>query len=781
MSTIRNNNTDMYESIQASGDVIIEEGDKNTTINTTLNQNITNNYSFNNPLDRDIIEKLTGIEEYHVFNKKYVKKFVELENYLFKKMFDTDKVEHHFKSAELICGKQIIDWLVDGGVFPVKSLEKMYRSLQFDFEFTNDDLIVKRWNANLQYYNRNYQLAEDAYKELLPILEEKSWSYNWFRDDVCIDGRNITNKNEQSIGILFNPNNPFQLLLNSNKHQLSHPDADRLRTNVLNSSIKHVMIHKHKNKLTNMYGIGLEQIMSDIQELVLVSIFYGSITHLDLVREIILRVFLVYDSEFEDEVFYKGILKMQLLLNEFDGFSNYYSSIYLSRPSIHNEEFIDELFHVTNYIDEELRKSDIIFYRIYGDYLSDEKLVTIEGKILDILEEDKHPRNSNQIEIIKAIHNNFDQFKDKESLFNILTLTANKNYQPILNAIFNLLNDVALNLLTKPEYEKCRTLMVKVSKKDKRYSSLVIKIIDFEEKEEMFDLLDLNDFLTNLNYIEIVEKDFNKLLKLLILEIEKAHKEVLDKPGVYVFGGSRFNISNKFFDDDTYSNNIKETLYNDFLNLSISILNCSTEYIDKKIEVMRTINSWLLVDNALHKNKKLKETVIGDNIFNYNTINLDGFIDKMDIVCHQQMIKFVYGIIDQSQLINEYINISTKNDKYMATIMHLLILNNRMLEKDAQLITFAYSVFIKSFNKNDIDTRKLIPSFIIFFKGNFLYKNVTRQIKDKLTLMTFNETKSYISAILAQDSFEENIKERFLENLRLNKSFKTNFMIERYT
>lgn len=75
-----------------------------------------------------------------------------------------------------------------------------------------------------------------------------------------------------------------------------------------------------------MFGIGLENLFNLIQEAVYISVLYGSITQLRLVRNIFSNIMALYSDNFDDIEFYKLTLKLKVLAGKFDDFKKIYNN-----------------------------------------------------------------------------------------------------------------------------------------------------------------------------------------------------------------------------------------------------------------------------------------------------------------------------------------------------------------------------------------------------------------------------------------------------------------------
>ena len=162
-----------------------------------INGNVNNQkiYIFVNS-DKDF-EQITGKNNYSKFYKKYILKFKELDDYALSLIYpDFINKSFEFSSNTLIFGKKIINWIYGIDEFPKKEIVEFYNDLKMDFEFNDNSIIVKRWNANIAYFSSDLQVASENYGKLYDELILRKDIPKWYIDDMCIDGRYILKQYE---------------------------------------------------------------------------------------------------------------------------------------------------------------------------------------------------------------------------------------------------------------------------------------------------------------------------------------------------------------------------------------------------------------------------------------------------------------------------------------------------------------------------------------------------------------------------------------------------------
>ena len=364
-------------------------------------------------------------ENYSDFYKNYISKFDELDNYAFSLFYpNLIKEEFSVKSKPLILGKKIINWIYGLEKFPTKDIEEFYKLIKVEYKFSNDTAIVKRWNANIAYFNNDLKRASDNYSMLYDDLKDVDSIPKWYIDDICIDGRNILHQYGNTQNTHYY-NNKYQDKISSNPHKLSYPDVDRIKINIYENVSKHIFNNKNKAKYTIIYGAGLEEIFKEIQNLVYLTIFYGSITHLKLIRELISDIMYMYAETFEDEQFYKLSLKMLFISGKYKEFRNLYNKLKLNYSFVNSEEFIKDILNS--------RKS-LFGFEINRNSNSDYLIDILKG-IID--------NKENSQEIIEFAQNRYNSLlKEKKKIRD-----SGPRYKKLYNLLIN--NSVYINYCKK--------------------------------------------------------------------------------------------------------------------------------------------------------------------------------------------------------------------------------------------------------------------------------------------------------------------------------------------
>ncbi len=426
-----------------SGDVI--NGDKSVT------------YVFNNyiQVDTEFYKKITNdCGDYSEFYKRYILKFKELEGYAFSLFYPQfSDQSFNYKSNTLIFGKKIIDWVYGNDKFPNEEIQDFYSEIKEEFNFDDDSIIVKRWYANIPYFKGNLESASERYTKLFNEVIKTNNIPNWYIDDICIDGRNILHQYSNNIINKFNFDNDFQLYISKNNHKLSYPDIDRIKSETYTNVLNHLFKNKNKSKYTTIYGVGLEECFNQIQNLVFLTIFYGSITHLKLARELVANLMYMYADTFADEEFYFLTLKMLFLSGEFKKYRNLYNKIKLQYSFVNNDQFISCIIEsLKSSFDFEKNRNIIFLFDVYGRYINDNLYEELEEKVLNII----RIKDNYEINLIsnafKSIATNIKRVNNISVLLEIIKEYFEKSYSKFYIEFGKILNEINVEDLSEVDF-----------------------------------------------------------------------------------------------------------------------------------------------------------------------------------------------------------------------------------------------------------------------------------------------------------------------------------------
>lgn len=735
-------------------------------------------------------EILTRKDNYSDFYKSYISKFKELEDYAFSLFYPYfNKKTFDFTSNPLVFGKRIIDWVYGLDEFPSKEIQEFYNDLKIDFNFDDNTVIVKRWNANIAYFNSDVKQASENYSKLYDELLKCKNVPEWFLDDICIDGRNLLHQYENMINkISFD--NKFQTRLSSNRHKLSYPDIDRIKSEIFESVSKNVFNNKNKSKYTTIYGIGLEECFRKIQDLVFLTIFYGSITHLKLVRELISNIMYMYADTFEDEEFYNLTLRMLFLSGEFKKYRNLYNKIRLNYSFVINGDFIKSIVCSRKALFKfEEDRNNVFLFDIYGRYLGDDLYLLLEKNMINIITI-KDDYNLNIIsDAFKAIATNIKRSTNVGKLLTIIKDYFVKSYSRFYMDFGRLLGEIDVNELTKSEFQDYQNVIDSMIKEKEHtnydLSNCIVRIKERDPKITKYD----NFFSkkgTHENIVYQIELENNEIeaIKSITNVYKERHEKREKNPGVYSGYMTDYNIGTNIFTASLYVGKLKEFILEEYLPLAQSIILSENEDIFEKNRHIKLLTYLLMVEkdetikrsiiDSIHKAKEIK-------YFEPHYIGEMKFRNKMDLDINVVMFDVIAGIIKYEDALCIYLEDAIKSPNNIGAILDCLsTLNEFCVNKNDDILDKLFIIFIFSYEINDLDVR--IDTIIMsnVFVGSKYEERVLEILEKRLENMVFEECKGYIQLIMNIDKDKRNIYSTIIEKLKNNKNYYVKYMASKY-
>lgn len=720
--------------------------------------------------------EVTTKNEYSEFYYKYVNKFEELEGYLFSNLFWSYKKEkYNFKSVSLQFGKAIIDWVIGKKDFPIQLLEQFQNELKSEFDINEDEVIEKRWVAMLEYFRGNIKSSITIYQELLIKIKSGEQIESYFKDDVLIDGRNINiqynDKNNK-----YKLKDEFQEEINKNRHILANPIYDRIKTNIYEAAHKNSFGYKHKSKHTIIYSNGLENICNEIQKLIYVTIFYGSITHLKLSRELLSDILYLYADALEDEDLYLSSLRMLLLSNNTKKFEQLFNSLKCKTPKTYSNEFINSLLNQRNtvikfYIDN----YNCFLYKLFGKYLLDEEYLELENMMLSEIEINDKININNIYNILKALKTNVSRIANKEKLFQIFLSYFENEYSRFYMEISEIINIIEIELLDKNEKELFEKILDKLVAKRKEYSlNIIDAMVNYKKitKSNKYDEI-IYENAHNIIVDNIIEEKNNyDTVKKIIDIMEERENEREKNPVLFTGYANEYTIGRNSFSKENYTRNLEELILTRYIPLATRILNSKNQTIYEKIRHIKMLSNLLIENNT----EKYRNIILGivDKI-NFESVYDDEFRNRTieDLNNNKKMLEFLLGIISQEKMINTFCEAIFNNEDNILEVLKCFNCINEKIElKDTNLENQLYFTFLYAYNKDyDIDVKCRSYSILkILLKSKYKI-NMIELINNNANVCTFEEAREIIKVLLyekIENQYIKEIKEKLLKNNNYN-------------
>lgn len=735
-------------------------------------------------------ETITNQVNYNEFFKNYINKFDELDNYAYNSVFPYFKdKKYEFTSIPLVLGKKMIDWVFGLCEFPNKELFNFYSIIKSEFDFGDDSTICKRWDANFAYFNHNLNLASKKYDELFDFAIKTNDFPVWYLDDICIDGRNILHQYENTIN-KYTFDNRYQQRLDKNKHKLSYPDIDRIRSEIFNDLSKTIFDNKTKSKHTVIYGIGLENCFKQIQQLLYLTVFYGSITHMRLIRELISNIMYMYAETFEDEDFYKLTLKMLFLSGEFKKYRNLYNKIKLKYCFVNSEEFINSLIEVRkSFFKFELDKNNIFLYDIYGRYINDLLFDELTADIYSIIDIDKEYQINIISDAFKAIGNNILRNKKISELLDLLAIYFKKEYSRFYIDFGKIVNEIRVEELSESDFNSFQFIIDSLIKNKEHinfdFSDCIIKIKQRKPKIKKYDkLFNNNDSTENILYnVEIRDNEL-EAIKSIVNIYRQRHEEREKNLGVFVGYWNDYNIGTSIFSSERYKDENKNFILNKYLPLAKEIITSKNEILYEKIRHIRLLAHLLMVEEdekiindiylMIHSSIEIHNP---HKSFDFENIHHK---DKTDLIINVMMCDVILNKIEYDEVLNRYIEMAINNYDNIEEILNCVeIINDYLKPKTKSIIEKQYVLFNICYKIDDIDIRNKTVILSDIFIGVDKYQDqILNILKQRIENITFEECKGYLNLIRKQENI--NLFNDIISALKNNRNYYIKYISNKY-
>lgn len=720
--------------------------------------------------------EVTNRNEYSEFYYKYVNIFEELKGYLFENLFwNYQKADYNFRSISLQFGKAIIDWVIGKKDFPIQLLEQFQNELKTEFEISEDDIIKERWIAMIEYFKGNIEGSIEIYQDLLIKVKSGEKIEAYFKDDILIDGRNINaqfnNENNK-----YKLKDEFQEEINKNRHILANPIYDRIKTNIYEAAHKNSFGYKHKSKYTIIYSNGLENICNEIQKLIYVTIFYGSITHLKLSRELLSDILYLYADALEDEELYLSSLRMLLLSNNTKKFEQLFNSLKCRTSKIHSNEFISSLLNQRNtvikfYIDN----YNCFLYKLFGKYLLEDEYLKLENIILSKIEINEKININNIYDSLKALKSNVSRIDNKEKLFQIFLSYFENGYSRFYMEIAEIINLIEVEELNKNELEVFSKILDKLIVEEEKHSLNIIDAIVNYKKTTNTDKYDEIIYKEPHNIIVnniIEEKDNYSTVEKIIDIMEERVNQRENSPSVFTGHANEYTIGRDSFKKENYTKKLENLILTRYIPLAKTILASKNQTIYEKIRHIKMLSN-LLMENNIEKYRNIMLDIV-DKI-NLESVYDDEFRNRTieDLSNNKKMLEFLLDIISQEEMINTFCkDIFDNEDNILEVLKCFNCINEKIELKDANLENQLYFTYIYSYNRDfDIDVKCKSYSILKILLKTKYKIDMIELMNNNANVCTFEEAREIIKVLLyekIENQYIKEIKEKLLENNNYN-------------
>lgn len=291
---------------------------------------------------------------------------------------------------------------------------------------------------------------------------------NWLSNDVLIDWRN-------TVGLQDEINNQYSLemkpqtLLNENQENVYYPLLDRYTGSLSQKTLKRLMDQKVDSPYTTHFG-GVDDILDDASNSFILSMIYGSLTHMLLIRDRMINILSSLNFFYYDHTMYIFVIKL-LLMEQKDKELEKIIRAYNQSTDMINATDIENMILGINLIPIPHKRfiSKLLLLKHYGYYFGDDLFTSYVYEVFK--EVDIWITDENRILSIASYIFDF-------LIYNIYRIDNNKTIEVCITLIeknFRRYFDNILKVLSRINYSKISTI------NQEKVLKLVIDMIRNEE------------------------------------------------------------------------------------------------------------------------------------------------------------------------------------------------------------------------------------------------------------------------------------------------------------
>lgn len=205
-------------------------------------------------------------------------------------------------------GIAMLNWLLTGNKFSTdEEIIEIILTMKDVFEDTL--WLSKRWEACKCMAKNEFEHALKCENEALELAEKCNLS-EWIITDILIDCRNIANIARPFSG------QEYQNKLSETNELVYFPGLDRFCSNLFNNTIEEYQREFFKSRGEVRYGNNLNDIITEFENCLFISMLYGSYTHIVLAREALTKVLYHYGITYNGNNFMFIATKLQILCGD---------------------------------------------------------------------------------------------------------------------------------------------------------------------------------------------------------------------------------------------------------------------------------------------------------------------------------------------------------------------------------------------------------------------------------------------------------------------------------
>ncbi len=405
-----------------------------------------------------VIDKNTAKEQYVVNDTNYVavpksilKNSDRCENYL-KGFVFSDKVEiKHTDDFDLYCSK-FLDVLFSNKNINDYNVSLLLESIKDKHSKEYFDVVQLRWYAIQKYFLGDKDGCLNCLNSAL-TLAEKYKIPEWMIKDIIIDIRNTESMiyNERQDRNVFSK---AETKLTYSSTPLFYPVLDRCDKQFYEELLNHSFKEKLKSPFTISFGSGLVGILNNIVSSYMVSMLYGSLTHIRNIYDRLRYCAFYLCNNYSNWSFRLALCKLMVVASDskdvakmIDVFNDILDKI--------NDVDAKAIYDFSKNIPtvHEQKCATLSAFSNIGRYLNDVDYIDAENTVLNIMDDwlNNYNHNVGHVLLAALINNSIRMNQNKLLQFSIKAIKNDCNL--FYNEIFRLLSNL--------NFSKCESQDVK--------------------------------------------------------------------------------------------------------------------------------------------------------------------------------------------------------------------------------------------------------------------------------------------------------------------------------
>lgn len=343
-------------------------------------RNYCKGHLINKSIDQEISELKHQYLDVYTIDEQLFSRFDITKNSLINTIYHSTREVKETSDLDQICKRflYIVIGKEDMSCFEFNNLITELRKIHINGDVFN--FIDIRWKAIKSYFNNELDECISNLRSAYSFGLSNSSIPNWMVNDVLIDMRNILGLLDETKS-QFSIDNEAQRLLEANKESVYYPLIDRCETNLKQDLSKSCFKHFTETPYTTRFG-GLEPIFDNISKVFVISVLYGSLTHILITRNRIADALSNLIFIYRDHSIYIELLSA-LILCQNDNEINLIIRAYNQTTEMINEVDAEKLYRIT--LSEPIKHkrmiSKLIVFGNFGYYFSDVSFSSITNEI----------------------------------------------------------------------------------------------------------------------------------------------------------------------------------------------------------------------------------------------------------------------------------------------------------------------------------------------------------------------------------------------------------------